>query len=103
MSVVQLRRYQLAEGTLPDWVSHWREDVVPLRQEYGFRILFAYADHLNTQFVWAISFDGTAEELAVRDREYHSSPEWAARNAGKNKPILSTTVSVSEEVWAPGS
>jgi hypothetical protein len=103
MSVVQLRRYELAEGTLSDWVSHWREDVVPLRQEYGFRILFAYADHVNSQFVWALSFEGTADELAIRDREYHGSAEWAARNAGKNKPILRTTVAVSDEVWAPGS
>ncbi len=87
MSVVQLRRYQLAEGTLSDWVSHWREDVVPLRQNYGFRILFAYADHVNSQFVWAVSFDGTAEELATWDREYHSSPEWEARNGGRTSPF----------------
>ncbi len=101
METVQLRRYELAPGTLTDWVSHWHEDVVQLRQDYGFRVLFAYADHVNSQFVWALAFDGTPEELAARDREYHDSPEWAERNAGKNEPTLRVTVSVAEEVWTP--
>jgi hypothetical protein len=96
---VQLRRYQLEEDTLPVWVAHWRVDVVPLREAYGFRVLFAYADHVNHQFIWALNYDGTAEELATRDREYHASAEWAKANAGKNGPILHTTISAVEEVW----
>jgi hypothetical protein len=101
MAAVQLRRYQLTEGALPEWVAHWRADVVPLREQYGFRVLFAYADHVNSQFVWAVSYDGTAEELAARDKEYHASPEWKIANEGKNGPILKGTVSVAEEVWPP--
>jgi NIPSNAP len=96
---VQLRRYQLDPDMLAEWVAHWRVDVVPLREDYGFRVLFAYADHANHQFVWALSYDGTAEELAARDREYHASPEWERANAGKNGPILRTTVAAVEEVW----
>ncbi len=49
MDAVQLRRYQLQEGTLAQWVDHWRHDVVPLRQQYGFSVLFACADHVNSQ------------------------------------------------------
>jgi hypothetical protein len=101
MAVVQLRRYQLSENTLAEWVEHWREDVVGLRAEYGFHVLFAYADHVNHQFVWAVSYDGTADECAARDREYHASTEWEKANAGKNGPILRTTISIVEEVWPP--
>ncbi len=100
MASVQLRRYQLSENTLPEWVAHWREDVVSLREAFGFRVLFAYADHVNDQFVWAVSYEGSAEELAERDREYHASPEWEKANAGKNGPILRTTISVVEDVLA---
>lgn len=100
---VQLRRYQLEENTLTDWVAHWRVNVVPLRAAYGFHVLFAYADHVNNQFVWAVSYDGTAEELAARDREYHASPEWEKANAGKNGPILKTTISPVERIWPPGA
>jgi hypothetical protein len=103
MATVQLRRYQLSEDTLADWVAHWQEDVVWLREEYGFRVLFAYADYVNHQFVWAVSYDGTAEELVARDREYHASPEWEKANAGKNGPILRTTISIAEQVWPPGA
>jgi hypothetical protein len=99
MSVIQLRSYQLAEGTLPGWAEHWRQHVLPLRQAFGFEIVFAYADHDNSQFVWAVRFDGTAEDLSRRDREYHDSLEWAARNKGKNGPIQSTTVAIVEDLW----
>lgn len=103
MSVTQLRRYQLAEGALAAWAEHWRENVLPLRRAFGFEVLFAYADHANSQFVWAIRFDGTAEELAARDKAYHDSPEWAARNAGKNGPIQRATVALVEEIVSPGA
>lgn len=90
----QLRRYQFAEGTLAEWLPHWHENVVPLRQRYGFRVLFAYADHDNSQFVWALEYGGTPEELQAREREYYDSPEWAERTVGKNSDIHKTTVSV---------
>jgi hypothetical protein len=98
---VQLRRYQLSANTLAEWVAHWREDVVSLREAYGFHVLFAYADHVNDQFVWAVSYEGSAEELAARDREYHACSEWEKANAGKNGPILRTTISVVEDVRPP--
>ena len=101
MSVIQLCRYQLTEGVLADWAAHWRQNVMPLRLKFGFNVLFAFADHVNSQFVWAVSFDGTAEDLAARDHEYHESPEWAERNAGKNGPIESVTVALVEEIAPP--
>ncbi|MDE1193061.1 MAG: hypothetical protein PW786_13095 [Arachidicoccus sp.] len=98
MSVIQLRRYQFRKGVLPDWAVHWRENVRPLREQFGFTVVFAYADYENNQFVWAVRFDGTAEELAVRDQEYHDSPEWAARLGGKNGGMVSATIAIVDEI-----
>ncbi|NNC12091.1 NIPSNAP family containing protein [Planctomonas sp. JC2975] len=101
---IQLRRYQLRPGTLPTWVEYWRRDVAPLRREFGFGIRFASADHANDQFVWALEFDGTPEELAEQDRLYHASPQWAERNDDQNIPLIDTTIAVIEDVTvaAPG-
>jgi hypothetical protein len=96
---VQLRRYQFAEGALAPWLPHWRQNVVPLREAYDFRVLSAFADLVNDQFVWAVEYDGTGEELKARDREYHDSPQWAALNEGKNVGILRGTVEIAEAVW----
>lgn len=100
MSTVQLRRYEVAPGQLEAWAAHWRENVLPLRQEFGFKVLFAYADHDNSQFVWAVAYDGTPEELKARDREYHDSPQWAARNKGKGGAIQRATVAFVDQVFS---
>lgn len=96
---IQLRRYQFAEGTLESWLPHWREHVLPLRQEFGFTVLFAFADQVNDQFVWAISYDGSKDDLQAQDRVYHDSPQWEQRNAGRNSAIQHTTIEVVDRLW----
>lgn len=100
MAVTQLRRYQFETGTLRAWTEHWRDNVLPPRRQFGFEVLFAYADYTHEQFVWAVRFDGTAEGLERRDREYHDSPEWASLLAGKNVGLISATVSFIDEILA---
>jgi hypothetical protein len=99
MPTVQLRRYDINPGELDGWVAHWRENVLPIRQQFGFTVLFAHADHVNSQFVWAVSYEGSPEALSARDREYHDSPEWAARNKGKGGPIKRATVAFVDQIW----
>lgn len=98
MAVTQLRRYVVDPEGFAGWIEHWRQNVAPLREQYGFRVRFAFADHDNSQFVWAIDYDGSPEEFAARDAEYHGSSEWKARNDGKNGPLQSVTVSLIDTV-----
>jgi hypothetical protein len=52
----------------------WFTSVVAARQKYGFKVLFAYADRQNNEFVWAVSHDGDFDAVV---EEYQTSPERA--------------------------
>ena len=77
METVQLRRYQVEPGRMADFLA-WFPGLAPVRAQYGFRLLFAYADEVNDTFTWAVAHDG--DEAAFREVEtvYNSSPERAA-------------------------
>jgi hypothetical protein len=76
VSTVQLRRYQVEPGRMADFLA-WFPDLAPIRAQYGFRLLFAYADEANDTFTWAVEHDG--DEAAFREVEatYTASPERA--------------------------
>jgi hypothetical protein len=76
VSTVQLRRYQVEPGRMADFLA-WFPDLTPIRAQYGFRLLFAYADEANDTFTWAVEHDG--DEAAFREVEatYTASPERA--------------------------
>jgi hypothetical protein len=76
VTTVQLRRYQLEPGRMADFLA-WFPGLVPVREQFGFRLLFAYADEANETFTWAVEHDG--DEAAFREVEatYNASPERA--------------------------
>ena len=73
---MQLRRYQVEPGRMADFLA-WFPDLAPIRAQYGFRLLFAYAAEANDTFTWAVEHDG--DEAAFREVEatYTASPERA--------------------------
>ena len=77
MTTVQLRRYDVEPGRMADFLA-WFPGLAPVRAQYGFRLLFAYADEANDTFTWAVEHDG--DEAAFREVEatYNASPERAA-------------------------
>jgi hypothetical protein len=70
---VQLRRYEVVPGEL-DALVEWFPSIIPAREKYGFKVLFAYADRENNEFVWAVSHDGDFDAAL---EEYNASPERA--------------------------
>ena len=76
MSTVQLRRYDIEPGRMADFLA-WFPDLVPARAQYGFRLLFAYADDANDTFTWAVEHDGDAAAFAAAEEGYHGSAERA--------------------------
>ena len=49
-----------------------------VRAQYGFRLLFAYADEVNDTFTWAVEHDGDEAEFSEVEVTYNASPERAA-------------------------
>ncbi|OMQ14234.1 hypothetical protein A7K94_0218060 [Modestobacter sp. VKM Ac-2676] len=76
METVQLRRYQLEPGRMADFLA-WFPTLTPVREQYGFRLLFALADDEHETFTWAVAHDGDAEEFRRVEAEYNASPERA--------------------------
>ena len=77
MTTVQLRRYRIEPGRMADFTA-WFPSVVPVREQYGFRAVFAYADHALDTFTWAAAYDGDAAAFTVAEEAYTASPERAA-------------------------
>ena len=76
METVQLRRYVLQPGRMADFLA-WFPQLVPVRAQYGFRVLFALADHEHDSFTWAVALDGDEARFREVEATYAASPERA--------------------------
>ncbi len=77
METVQLRRYVMEPGRLADFVA-WFPTLVPVREQFGFRVVFALADPWQETFTWAVAFDGDVDAFLEVEEAYEGSPERAA-------------------------
>jgi hypothetical protein len=77
VTTVQLRRYRVEPGRMADFLA-WFPGLRPVREQFGFTLLFALADAEHDTFTWAVAHDG--DEAAFREVEatYNASPERAA-------------------------
>ena len=89
---VQLRRYRLFPDMFDDFVEWMRDDLLPMRAEFGFHIEFAYADEVNSEFIWAVSVEGDEAGFLEFEQHYSASPERAAVFAGQPERIAEKTI-----------
>jgi len=89
---VQLRRYQLVPGMMDEFLA-WFPGIVPVREKYGFKVLFAYADRESNEFTWAVSHDGDFDAAL---EVYNDSPERAALFEGQPKRVEEMHVAMVE-------
>jgi hypothetical protein len=74
VTTVQLRRYVFEPGKLPAFLD-WFPTLLPVREQYGFRVLFAYADREQEVFTWAVEHEGDAEQFRAVEQVYSGSDE----------------------------
>jgi antibiotic biosynthesis monooxygenase (ABM) superfamily enzyme len=77
VTTVQLRRYQLEPGRTADFLA-WFPTIVPVREQYGFRVSSALVDATNDTFTWTVEHDGDESTFTDAERVYNASPERAA-------------------------
>ena len=41
---IQLRDYRIRHGRMDAWIAGWKSQIVPLREEAGFRVIGAWVD-----------------------------------------------------------
>jgi hypothetical protein len=76
MVTVQLRRYVMEPGRLADFLA-WFPSLVPVREQYGFRVVFALADEEREIFTWAVAHDGDEQAFLAAEEVYNATPERA--------------------------
>ncbi|MEU2348322.1 hypothetical protein [Modestobacter sp. NPDC049651] len=77
METVQLRRYVFEPGRMAAFLE-WFPTLPPVREQFGFRLLFALADAEHEVFTWAVAHDGDQAAFRAAEAGYHDSPERAA-------------------------
>jgi hypothetical protein len=95
---VQLRRYEVVPGEL-DGLIEWFPRIVAVREQYGFKVEFAYADRENNEFIWAVSHDG---DFDAAFEVFMESPERAAAFEGQPKRVDEIHLAMVDTVIAPG-
>ena len=75
----QLRRYRILPTRGEQFATEWRERVVPLREQYGFRVR-GWLVEGGDEFVWLLEHDDR-ESFDAADAAYYASPERGAMQA----------------------
>jgi hypothetical protein len=98
-TTVQLRRYRMEPGRLAAFLD-WFPALVPVREQFGFRVLFAYADAEHETFTWAVEHDGDDEAFTAAERVYNDSAERAAVFADFPAGIAAMELGLVKDVLA---
>ena len=70
--ITQLRIYTINRDSLQLFAKEWREIVMPLRIEHGFRIHGAWTIEETNQFAWLISYEGP-DTWDAKESAYYAS------------------------------
>jgi hypothetical protein len=70
---IQLRDFTIERERMDDFVTAWREGIVPLRRQHGFRISGAWTVPAEDRFIWLLEADGNELEFEARDGAYYAS------------------------------
>jgi hypothetical protein len=73
----QLRLYQLDPDRIDEFITVWREQIVPARREAGFRVQGAWVSRREAGFAWVISYRGKGT-FAEAEKRYYESDARAA-------------------------
>ena len=90
---IQLRLYTINSGCLQLFAKEWKEKVLPLRIEHGFRIVGAWTIEETNQFAWLISFEGQ-EGWEEKEKAYYNSV-----NRKEMEPNPARLIARSEEYF----
>jgi hypothetical protein len=95
----QLRRYEVVEGQM-DGLLEWFPTIQAVRESFGFKVEFMYADRENNQLVWAVSHPG---DFDAAYEEFSASAERAAAFEDQPKRVEAMHLAMVDTVIAPGS
>lgn len=69
-----MRRYSIKPGTWNEFLDVWRK-IVPLREQYGFKVVFAVSDEEENMFTWAFRYEGEYKDFGEKQKPYYADPK----------------------------
>lgn len=82
----QLRDYRIKAGEMGEWLDEWSAKIRPMREEFGFRVVGAWAAADQNRFLWVIGH----EDFEAADKRYYASDERRALDLNPARHIAST-------------
>ena len=91
----QLRSYVVKQGEMDEWLTEWRDKVVPLRRKFGFEVVGAWVIEEESRFVWIVGHDG---DFLARNDDYYASPERENMDPDPARHLASTETKLMTSV-----
>ena len=88
MPTTQLRRYEVIEGELDEFILWW-QTIVQIREQYGFHVVFACVDAERSEFTWIVEHEG---DFAAAEQSYLASPERSRAFEGTPQRVVASHV-----------
>jgi hypothetical protein len=100
--IAQVRIYTVNRGMMDDWLKVFNEKLAPIHAKYGIKIVGAWVQRQQNEFVWVRSFADAADRDA-RISAYNSSPERRALGDLPGTHLAKLEVREVEDVFAPAA
>jgi hypothetical protein len=84
---------------MPDFLA-WFPAIVPVREQFGFRVTLALADREHDTFTWAVELDGDPDRFREVEATYLASPERAAAFETFPDCLTGTEIGLADDVLA---
>lgn len=98
--IAEIRIYTMNKGKLDSFVSLFNEHLAPIHERYGVKILGAWANRPQNEFVWVRVFENEADR-EEKTKTYMNSPERRALGDQPQQLEAKIEVRVVEDVFAP--
>lgn len=100
--IAEVRIYTANKGKLDDFVKLWNERLAPIHEQYGLKILGAWVNRPQNEFIWIRVFENEADRDA-KTKIYFDSPERKAIGDLPQSCLAKTEVRTVADVFAPAT
>jgi prophage antirepressor-like protein len=94
----QLRRYELDPSLAEEFATWVVNQIIPLREKFGYKVHWQYLDRANSQFIWLVSLEATEAEFEAKDAAWMASADRAEGVVSMPPALMKVHVSFVENV-----
>ena len=93
----QIRNYWIKPGSMDQFLDVWKNGVVPLRKQAGFKVLGSWVNRVENRFTWIVGFDGPGT-FDQAYRAYMDSPGRKSLNPDPASLLAKSDVIIMTQV-----